>query len=99
MVALMALHPIRLKNFAGLQLGTSLVRIEDGWWIVLEATDTKAGRPDERQLDPVLTQALALYLTWARPVLLGHTDVVIGSEPDEAKKGDVARARLPLGSA
>src|SRR3954454_446777 len=83
MVALMALHPIRLKNFAGLQLGTSLVRIEDGWWIVLGATDTKAGRADERRVDPTLTGALALYLSWARPVLLGITDVIIGAEPNE----------------
>jgi hypothetical protein len=45
-----ALHPIRLKNFADPQLGTSLVRIEDGWWIVLGPTDTKAGRADERQV-------------------------------------------------
>jgi len=29
MVALMALHPIRLKNFTALELGTSLARIED----------------------------------------------------------------------
>jgi hypothetical protein len=35
-----ALHPIRLKNFADLQLGISLVQIEDGWWIVLGPTDT-----------------------------------------------------------
>jgi len=92
MVALMALHPIRLKNFAALELGTSLVRIADDWWIVLSAADTKAGRPDERQLDPALTQALALYLTWARPVLLKTKDVVIGSEPGEPLRAGVARA-------
>jgi len=43
--------------------------------VVLGGQDTKAGRPDERQLDPALTQALALYLTWARPVLLKTKDV------------------------
>jgi len=92
MVALMALHPIRLKNFAELELGRSLVRIADDWWIVLSGADTKAGRPDERQLDPALTQALALYLTWARPVLLKTKDVVIGSEPGEPLRAGVARA-------
>ena len=92
MVALMALHPIRLKNFAELELGRSLVRIADDWWIVLSGADTKAGRPDERQLDPALTQALALYLTWARPVLLKLKDVVIGSEPSEPLHAGVARA-------
>src|SRR5829696_1835718 len=92
MMALMALHPIRLKNFADLDLGTSLTRIEDDWWIVLGRADTKAGRSDERQLDPALTQALALYLTWARPVLLRIKDVVIGSEPGEPLSLGVARA-------
>src|SRR3954464_5741479 len=92
MVAPIALHPIRLKNFADLELGRSLERIEDGWWIVLGATDTKAGRADERQVDRALTQVLALYLTWARPVLLKIKDVVIGSEPGESTKADVARA-------
>src|SRR3954453_15210711 len=55
MVALMALHPIRLKNFAALELGRSIVRIEDGWWIVLGAAETKADRPDERRVDRTLT--------------------------------------------
>src|SRR5919112_985145 len=91
MVALMALHPIRLKNFTDLELGTSLARIEDHWWIVLGAAETKAGRPDERQLDPALTQALALYLTWARPVLLKVKDVVIGAEPNEPLRTGAAR--------
>ncbi len=92
MVALMGLHPVRLKNFTALELGRSLVRIADDWWIVLGAAETKAGRPDERQLDPALTQALALYLTWARPILLRIKDVVIGSELGEPRRAGVARA-------
>ena len=44
MVALMALHPIRLKNFADLELGTSLARIAGDWWIVLgPAKQRRAG--------------------------------------------------------
>jgi hypothetical protein len=46
MIALLALCPIRLRNFAALELGHSFVCIEDTWWIVL--SDTKPGRPDER---------------------------------------------------
>ena len=53
---------------------------------------TKAGRPDERQVEAELIQALALYLTWARPVLLKIKDVVIGSEPGERLRTGVARA-------
>ena len=33
MVAMLAHHPIRLKNFAALELGKSFVRIRDDWWI------------------------------------------------------------------
>ena len=74
MVAMLAHHPIRLKNFAALELGKSVVRIRDDWWIVLGRRDTKAGRPDERICDETLRQAVALYLTWARPRLLRMRD-------------------------
>ena len=47
MVAMLALHPIRLKNFASLEIGRNLVKIDDWWWIVLSATETKERRPDE----------------------------------------------------
>ena len=60
MLALMALHPIRLRNFADLQLGSSFARVGDCWWIVLGRRETKASRPDDRQVEPVLTQAVAL---------------------------------------
>ena len=48
MVALLALAPIRLKNFSGLTLGTSFKRIGDRWWIVLGRHETKSGAADER---------------------------------------------------
>jgi hypothetical protein len=35
MVALLALCPIRLKNFAALEMGRSFLRVEGGWWIVV----------------------------------------------------------------
>jgi hypothetical protein len=69
MVAMLAHHPIRLKNYAALELGKSFVRLRDEWWIVLGRRDTKGGRPDERICDETLRQAIALYLTWARPTL------------------------------
>ena len=40
MVAMLALNPIRLKNFAGLTIGRSLVSIDGPWWITLPAAVT-----------------------------------------------------------
>jgi hypothetical protein len=54
MVALLALCPIRLKNFTGLTLGTSFRRSGNRLWIVLAAGDTKTGRPDERPVPTLL---------------------------------------------
>jgi integrase len=82
MVALLALAPIRLKNFVDLTLGTSFKRIGDRWWIVLGRRKTKSGGPDERPVPRYLNRAIAIYLTYARPVLLGEREFMIG-EADE----------------
>jgi len=71
MVAMLAMHPIRLKNFAALEIGRSLVEIKDSWWIVLSASETKEGRPDERRIDDLLQPALDRYLKKYRPFLAG----------------------------
>ena len=39
----------------------------------LGSKETKSGRPDVRRVDRDLNRAVALYLTWSRPVLLGAT--------------------------
>ena len=70
MVAMLAMHPIRLKNFAALEIGRSLVEIKGSWWIVLSASETKEGRPDERRIDDLLQPALDRYLKKYRPLLL-----------------------------
>jgi integrase len=71
MVAMLAMHPIRLKNFAALEIGRSLVGIKGSWWIVLSAPETKEGRPDERRIDDLLQPALDRYLKKYRPLLPG----------------------------
>ena len=71
MVALLAPCPIRLRNFAALEIGRSFVRLESGWWIVLD--DTKSGRPDHRPVPCFLTGFIELYLNIYYPVLLGHS--------------------------
>jgi integrase len=69
MVALLALCPIRLRSFAGLTLGRSLVRVGAGWWIALEADETKSGRADERPVAGLLTRLIERYVEHHRSVL------------------------------
>jgi hypothetical protein len=44
MLALLALCPIRLKNFAALEIGTSFRLVKGRWWIVLPGPSTKIRR-------------------------------------------------------
>jgi integrase len=69
MVALLGLCPIRLKNFAALEIGRSFVEIKGRWWIVLAASETKENRPDERPVNELLTPVIDRYLSQHRPVL------------------------------
>jgi integrase len=69
MVAMLALCPIRPKNFAELEIGRSFVKINDRWWIVLSASETKERRPDERPVSELLTPSIDRYLCQYRPVL------------------------------
>jgi integrase len=69
MVAMLAMHPIRLKNFSALEIGRNFVEIKGSWWIVLSASETKEGRPDERRIDDLLQPALDRYLKKYRPIL------------------------------
>jgi site-specific recombinase XerD len=71
MLAMLAMHPIRLKNFAALEIGRSLVEIKGSLWIVLSGSETKEGRPDERRVDDLLQPALDRYLRKYRPALAG----------------------------
>ena len=74
MVALQALHPIRLKNFAALEIGRSFKKVNDSWWIVLSASETKEKRADERPVDTGLALWIDRYLKIHRPVLARTDD-------------------------
>jgi hypothetical protein len=71
MVAMLAMHPIRLKNFASLKIGRNFVEIKGSWWIALSAAEPKEDRPDERRIDDLLQPALDRYLKKYRPLLAG----------------------------
>ena len=69
MLALLAHYPIRLKNFAALEIGRSLVKVDKVWWIVLSASETKEKRADERPIEDYIGEAIDKYLQTYRPIL------------------------------
>jgi site-specific recombinase XerD len=71
MIALLALCPIRLKNFAALEIGQTFKLVHDSWWIALPRISTKSRRPDERRVPDLLNQSIDVYLSQSRPILLG----------------------------
>lgn len=79
MIALLAVCPIRLKNFAALTIGISLRKVEDNWLITLPASDTKTGRPDERMVPAFLAAHINNYITRdRRPANPGEQALWIG---------------------
>jgi integrase len=68
MIALLALCPIRLRNLAELYVGRQLRRVGDVWWIILEADETKTGRPDERPVPGIIAEAIERWLGHWRSV-------------------------------
>jgi integrase len=71
MIAILAFDPIRLKNFADLEIGRTFKFVNGCWWITLPARDTKSKRPDERRIPKSLNGAIDLYLNQSRAVLFG----------------------------
>jgi integrase len=71
MITVLAFRPLRLKNFAALELGTTFREIQGRWWITLPRNITKTKRaPDESRLPSLLCPFIDLYLSEARPVLI-----------------------------
>ena len=71
MIALLAACPIRIKNFAELEIGSTFKEIDGSWWIFLPSTSTKSGRVDLRRVPKYLNKIIALYLARSRPRLIG----------------------------
>jgi integrase len=70
-IALLAFCPIRLKNFAALEIGQTFKEIHGRWWIALPGMTTKSRRPDERCVPALLNHHIDVYLSQSRPALLG----------------------------
>jgi integrase len=71
LVALLALHPVRVKNFAVLTIGDTFINVDGRWWLHLPSDDTKSHRVDERQVPEFITDATNRYIETHRPVLCG----------------------------
>jgi site-specific recombinase XerD len=69
LVALLALHPIRVKNLAALRIGGTFVNVEGRWWLHIPSEDTKSRRMDERQVPEFMTDAVNRYVETHRPIL------------------------------
>jgi site-specific recombinase XerD len=74
MIMLLARCPIRLKNFAALEIGRSFVNVDGIWWIVLTAAETKEKREDERPIPEEFTGSVERYLKVYRPILARGND-------------------------
>ena len=71
MIALLALCPIRIKNFAALEIGHTFKEVHGSWWIALPSISTKSRRPDERRVPELLNHSIDMYLNQSRPLLIG----------------------------
>ena len=70
-IALLAAAPIRVKNYAALDVGTSFKEVEGTWWIVVPRRDTKTNGGEERPVPGYLNTAIDLYLKQSRPIVIG----------------------------
>jgi integrase len=70
-MALLAVCLIRIKNFAALEIGQTFKEVHGSWWIALPFKSTKTKTLEERPVPEFLNHAIDLYLTQARPVLVG----------------------------
>jgi site-specific recombinase XerD len=71
LVALLGLHPIRVKNFAALTLRDTFINVNGRWWLHIPSNNTKSRRVDERQVPEFMTAEINHYLETHRPVLCG----------------------------
>lgn len=66
-IAFLALRPLRIRAFASLQLGTNLVKIDEGWKVIVPPALSKTKRDWEAGFPHRLAPALDQYLDHIRP--------------------------------
>jgi integrase/recombinase XerD len=70
MLALLAARPLRITNFANLELDRTLFRKGQHWTIEIGSADTKNGEDIDLPFPELLNQQLSRYLSSWRPVLM-----------------------------
>jgi len=74
LIALLALHPIRVKNFAALTIADTFINVDGKWWLHIPSDDTKSHRMDERQVPAFMTNVVNRYIDVHRAVLCRGTE-------------------------
>jgi hypothetical protein len=62
------------KRESGGTIGAQMRRIGETWWIILDAAETKSGRPDERPVPEILTAHIDDWLERWHPLFLEPGD-------------------------
>jgi integrase len=70
-ISLLAMRPLRPKNFQSLQLGRHLVKRGEEWWISIDRSEVKNRQSIDVPFPPILVEYLELYLVKFRPALAG----------------------------
>lgn len=68
-VALLAMRPLRTRNFSAIRIGRHLVREVGGWNLRFTGAETKNGRPIEVTVPSEICEYLERYLSLYRPLL------------------------------
>jgi integrase len=69
LIVLLALHPIRIKNFAALAIADTFINTNGRWWLHIPSGDTKSHRVDQRQVPEFITDAVNSYVKTHRAIL------------------------------
>jgi integrase len=72
MFALVAFIPLRPKNLTDLEIGRHIVRVGDGWFVIVPREETKTRTPIEFSVPEPLESYLVTYLNVVRPRLRGR---------------------------
>jgi hypothetical protein len=69
LIALLALHPIRIKNFSALAIADTFVNVDGRWWLYVPADETKSNLVDQREVPEFMTETVNKYLNIHRTAL------------------------------
>ena len=72
MIAMLIARPVRLGNFASIEIGLHIKKLNHDYWLVFPAAEVKNRRPLEYRLPPALCQPIECYLDQYRPHLLSR---------------------------